>query len=233
MCLSFVFSCKNEKEEAPDVGYGYAPLTIGQYVIYDVDSTVYDDFNHDTVYYKYRIKQKLEENFTDDQGRAAIKMIRYIKMFDPNVNYNNMPWIIKDVWVYIRTNTTLEVVEENVRFSKLIFPVVLDATWNGNANNSSGSQDYKYNYIDQGETINGATFDNVLFVEQKDDKNKNHIHREYFVEKYAKDVGLVYKEIKDLQSFTVTVNANGIVPVEDRINKGVKYKMTYVTHGIE
>jgi hypothetical protein len=140
-----------------------------------------------------------------------------------------MPWTVKDVWNYTKTATTLEVVEENIRFSKLIFPVKEESSWNGNANNTIGDWEYIYNYMDRTETINGTSFENVLMVTQKDDKNHNQIHREYYVEKYARNVGLVYREIKDLHSSVVVAG----VPVELRITSGVIYKLTYVTHGYE
>lgn len=228
-------ACKKKVEDAPDVGYDYAPVTLGKYIVYDVDSTVYDDNNMDTIYYKYRIKEKLEENFIDNQGRTAVKIVRYFKKYNDTVNYDNIPWTIKDVWNLVKTSTTLEVVEEDVRFTKLIFPVKVDATWNGNAQNTIGEWEYLYKYIDRKENINGTTFDNVLFVEQKDDKSKNAIHRQYFIEKHAKDVGLVYREIKDLYSNTITVDqmTHLATPVETRIEKGIIYKQTYVTHGTE
>jgi hypothetical protein len=223
------FACKKKVEDPPDLGYDYAPNTIGKYVVYDVDSVVYDDFKNDTSYYKYRIKEKLEEVYIDNEGRNAIKLVRYIKQFSDSVSYDNMTWLVKDVWNYTKTATTLEVVEEDVRFTKLIFPVKEESTWNGNANNTIGDWEYKYTYIDKNEMINGTTFENVLMVTQKDDKNKNAIHREYYVEKFAKGVGLVYREIKDLNSTTVIAG----VPVEQRITSGFTYKLTYVTHGYE
>lgn len=234
MAFFAAVSCKKKVEDAPDVGYDYAPLKLGQYIVYDVDSTVYDDNNMDTTYYKYRIKEKLEENFIDNQGRTAIKLVRYIKKYIDTVSYDVIPWTLKDVWNCIKTRTTYEVVEEDIRFTKLIFPVKGDASWNGNAQNNLEEWDYKYIYFDRTEKINGKTFDNVLYVEQKDDKSKNVIHRQYFIEKYAKDVGLVYREMKDLQSQTITVGTNGLpTPVESRIKKGFIYKQTYVTHGLE
>ncbi len=193
-----------------------------------MDSIVYDDFKMDTTYYKYRIKEKLEEIFIDNQGRKAIKLVRYMKKYNDMVSYDNMPWVIKDVWNYTKTNTTLEVVEEDVRYTKLIFPVKEAASWNGNAQNSLTEWNYTYDYVDKAEIINGTKFDNVLLVIQKKDKN-NVLHREYFIEKYAKNVGLVYREIKDLYSNTVVYG----VPVEQRIEKGVIYKLTYFTHGFE
>ena len=225
--------CKKKTESPPDLGYDYAPELIGKYVVYDVDSTIYDDFNNDITYYKYSIKEKYEEAFTDNESRPAIKIVRYIKNYSPTISYDNMAWTIKDVWMANKTKTTYEVVEEDVRFVKLSFPLKEEAEWNGNAQNTNPEWLYTYKYFDQKEMINNMTFENVLYVEQKDDKNKNNIHREFYIEKYAKHVGLVYKEIKDLLSYTVTVGPGGIIPVEDRINKGVKYKMTYVTHGIE
>jgi hypothetical protein len=227
-------SCKkNAPEDPPDVGYDYAPTTLGKYVIYDVDSTVFDDFKMDTTYFKYRIKEKLEEDLIDNEGRPAIKLVRYIKLFNPLVSYDNIAWTIKDVWMFTKTKTTLEVVEEDVRFTKLIFPVKEDASWNGNAHNTIGDWEYGYNYINRKEVINGTMFDNVLYVEQKDDNSKNAIRRQYFIEKYAKGVGLVHREIKDLYSNTIKVLNGAVVPVEQRIEKGVIYKQTYVTHGFE
>jgi len=226
-------SCKKEIESPPDVGYDYAPVNIGKYVVYDVDSTVYDDFALDTTYTKYRIKEKLEEIYVDNQGRQAIKLVRYIKMYDSLISYDNIAWTVKDVWNYTKTNTSLEVVEEDVRFTKLSFPIKIDATWNGNALNTIGEWNYTYDYINQSETINGVHFENVLLVVQKNDKN-NAIHREYFIEKYAKDVGLVYREIKDLYAAPKVDLITGLLlPVEQRIEKGVIYKLTYITHGIE
>lgn len=184
---------------------------------------------------KFRIKEKLEEIYTDNQGRNAIKLIRYFKKYNATVSYDNMFWQIKDVWNCIKTNSTYEVVEENVRYIKLAFPIVVNNYWNGNAQNNFETWNYNYNYIDKTETINGHTFDNVLLVEQKDDKLKNVIHRQYYIEKYAKNIGLVYKEIKDLYSNNPTINpiTNQITPVENRIEKGVIYTQTYISHGTE
>lgn len=212
------------------MGYDYAPISVGKYVIYDVDSTIYDDFFNDTTYSKYRIKEKIEEQITDNEGRPAFKMIRYIKKYNSSVSYDNIPWTIKDVWTCTKTNTTYEVVEEDVRFTKLIFPVKEEATWKGNAHNTLDDWDYEYIYTDRAEAINGTSFENVLYVQQKDDNHKNVIHREYYIEKYAKNVGLVYREIKDLKSKDNIILGQ---PVEDRIKSGVIYKLTYVTHGYE
>jgi hypothetical protein len=102
------FACKKKTEDPPDVGYAYAPENIGKYIIYDVDSTIYDDFFNDTIYYKYRIKEKLEEVFTDNQGRKAIKLVRYIKKYNDTVSYDNIAWTVKDVWNYTKQQLLLK-----------------------------------------------------------------------------------------------------------------------------
>src|SRR4028119_2124332 len=102
-------------------------------------------------------------------------MIRYIKKYDPLRSYNQMNWTIKDVWNYTKTNTTLELVEENIRITKLVFPVKTDATWNANAFNTQPELKYKYLFTDQVHAVNGTNFDQVLCVEQRDDKRKNAI----------------------------------------------------------
>jgi hypothetical protein len=200
-----------------------------------VDSTIYDDFDGDTIYYKYRIKEKLEDHYTDNEGRKVIKLVRYMKKYDSIISYDNMSWEVKDVWNYTKTASTLEVVEEDQRFTKLIFPVKEEAAWDGNAANTIGKWDYTYEYTDKAEVINGVSFNEVLKVVQKDDKLQNAIHRQYYIEKYARGIGLVYREIKDLTSDTPTIDpvTHQVTPVETRITKGVIYKLKYVTHGYE
>jgi hypothetical protein len=224
----FLASCKKKKEEESSVlGLDYYPTKLGRFVIYDVDSTVYNDLTLDTTYYKYRIKEKLADNFTDNQGHPAIRLERYIKMFNPNKPYDSIPYTIKEVWMVNADNKSVQVVESNVRYTKMIFPVALNSNWNGNANNNLGQNSYLYFYIDKTETINGKNLSSVLEVKQKDDKTL--IAKQYYIEKYAKDVGLVYREIQDIYSNAVVAG----VPIEQRIERGVIYKQTLVNYGYE
>lgn len=221
-------SCKKKTEEAVVVlGLDYYPTKLGRYVVYDVDSTVYNDLTLDTVSYKYRIKEKLTENFTDNEGKPATRLERSIKMYNPSKSYDSIPYVIKEVWMLNADDKRVQVSESNIRFTKLIFPIALNASWNGNANNTLGEKLYTYFYIDRTETINGNSLKNVLQVKQRDDKTL--ISWQYEAEKYAKDVGLVYREIKDIYSNTVVSG----VPVENRIEKGLIYKQTLVSYGYE
>ena len=225
-----LFSCKKKKEaEKPDLGEAYYPPTIGKYIVYDVDSIIYDEFTYDSTHYKYLVKEKIEEQFTDIQGKQAYKLARYIKKFNAAVSYTAMPWVIKDVWQINITNKDVEVVEENTRFVKLTFPVKESRTWDGNNTNTLGEWDYKYLFVDKQETINGINFEKVALVEQKNFCTL--ISRDYYVEKYAKDIGLVYREIIDLDFDEVASCSLQIDNVAKK--KGVIYTSKVMSYGFE
>jgi hypothetical protein len=215
------------EEEASVLGLDYYPIKLGRFVVYDVDSTVYNDLTLDTTEYKYRIKEKLTDNFTDNEGQPAIRMERYIKIFNPNKPYDSIPYTLKEVWMVNANSKRIQVLESNIRYTKMIFPIELNKTWNGNANNTLGENSYSYTYIDKNETINGISLKSVLQVKERDDKTL--IAQQYYTEKYAKDIGLVYREIKDIYSNSVIAG----VPIEQRIEKGLIYKQTVVSYGYE
>ena len=224
-----MLSCTKKKLPADTsiLGLEYYPTTFGKYIIYDVDSIVYTQIPKDTLMYKYRIKERIADSYTDNVGQPAIRLERFIKWFDPTKSYDSIPWTVKEVWMVNATNSAIQVVESNERYTKLIFPVQEKATWNGNANNTMAEWDYFYDYINKKETINGNLLEKVLLVKQKDYRTL--ISYEYYVEKYAEGVGLVSREIKDLLSNSIIANK----PVEDRIESGIIYKQTLVTYGYE
>lgn len=223
--LLFFVSCKKDSviEEPPNLGYDYFPLSVGKYIVYDVDSTKYRALEGDTVHKTYRIKEILDSVFTDNQGRTTYRMSRYIKIYNPTVSYDSMQWTIKDVWAVNLTNTTAEVVEENIRYIKLTFPVVLSNTWNGNAQNTMGTWDYKYTALNEQVTLNSVVYSNVLTVTQKEYSTA--LGRQYYAEKYAKGIGMVYRQIDDY----VFKIENGVL-YPGVISEGLIYKMTIVEY---
>lgn len=229
LLLISIFSCTKKKvsQDNSVLGLDYYPATPGKYVIYDVDSIVYSQLPRDTFEYKYRIKEKLADTYTDNQGQPAIRLERYIKRYNALKPYDSIPWTIKEVWMLTANEKSIQVQESNYRFTKLIFPVQEKTSWNGNANNSLGEWTYTYDYIDKKETINTSQLSNVLMVKQKDYRTL--ISYEYYIEKYAKGVGLVHREIKNILSNTIVANK----PVEERIESGIIYKQTLVTYGYE
>ncbi|MBL7933364.1 MAG: hypothetical protein JNL60_15770 [Bacteroidia bacterium] len=223
------FSCAKKQVPADNnlLGLDYYPDVLGKYVIYDVDSTVYTENPKDTLVFKYRIKEKLVERFTDSEQKQAIRLERYIKKYNPLKSYDSIPWQVKETWMVNADNISVKVLENNVRYTKLIFPIQEKVSWNGNAYNTIGEWTYTYDYIDKKETINGNALPNVLLVNQKNYRTL--ISYQNYSEKYAKGIGLVQKQITDLLSNTIVSN----VVVEDRIESGLIYKQILVTYGYE
>ena len=222
-------SCSKKTSQNVDVSsdLDYYPLTLGKFIEYEVDSTVYTDLPVDTLYFKYRIKEKIVDAFTDNLGAPAIRLERYYKRFDPTKSYDKIPWTMKEVWLVNADRKKVQVVESNLRYTKLIFPVKEKDVWDGNANNSLGEWLYSFDYVNKTETINNQIFAEVLQVKQKEFKTL--ISYQLYSEKYAKGVGLVQREI-------INILSNDIVqgmPIEKRIEKGIIYKQTILNYGYE
>ncbi len=229
VCVFSVFlllACtKKQNEEAPDIGSDYFPGTKGSYIVYDVDSTAYTALPVDTIHAKFLIKEMIDSVFADNQGRPTLKIVRYKKTYSPTIPYSQMSWEIQDVWAANKTVSTAEVVEENTRFIKLIFPVKSGKTWNGNAQNTIGEWNYKYENVDEALTINNLSFDKTLVVNQK--YYPTLISYQRYTEKYAKGVGMIYREITDVKSNTITM-----APILSRIEEGIVYKMNVIDYYI-
>ena len=192
-CISIIvlYSCKHETESPVDVGYGYYPSVIGHWIIYDVDSTNYDEFLDTVKNYKFQLKEIIESTYSDNQNRPTQRLERYTRLND------TINWYLSDVWASNLTASTAEKVEENIRFIKLIFPIKSGRTWNGNALNNIGSQDYEYDNVFEPYTVNGVTFDSTVTVIQNIE-GPNYVFEKYMIEVFAKNVGLIYKKYKDV-----------------------------------
>lgn len=183
-----LYSCKDDEEiELELIDYSYFPSDTGRWVVYEVEEINIDVPSdvYDTV--RYQLKEVIESEYIDTiENRPTLRIERYWRESD------FMPWEIKDVWVANLTNKTAQKVEENIRYVKLIFPIKENNSWNGNAYNNLGDNDYEITSVDIDENVNDIAFDSVLTVTHDDLTTL--VSKEYSVEKYVKNIGLVYKE---------------------------------------
>ena len=197
LCFLFsiiFFSCKKDEKTVPiNYGYNYAGLTVGKYVIYDVDSIFYNVPFNIIANYKFQLKEVIDSKYIDAQGNEAYKIIRYKK--DTAVSPD---WIHQAVWNATITNSNFQKVEDNVRFVKLIFPIKTEKKWNGNSMNTLTPWEYEYTSTHQPERIGTTNLDSVTTVTQFDDENEILIQRQFYQEKYATNIGLVYKKSVDI-----------------------------------
>ena len=191
--LYLIPSCKKDAP-APDLGYGYAPNNVGHWVIYQIDSTAEDDQTVGRKTYQFQIKEVIESIFTDNQGRPTMRLERYRKNYDSLVPYSQQQWTGPRVYYANLTSSTYERVEENFRYTRMIFPVKLgDARWNANAGNVLDAWTGKYTAVDQPGTVNNLSFDSVVSVQEEN--NINLVTTVYAEAKYATNVGLIYRQL--------------------------------------
>jgi len=222
-----ISSCKKDKpvDESINFGYNYFPDDVGRYVIYEVDSIWQDDPEdiHDTA--RYLVMEKISEHFTDNSGRPTLRIERYFKYYNPAVSYDSMNWSVPRIWTANKTNTTLERKEENITYIKLIFPVREGKHWNGNTYNTLGDKEYEIVSADVPMTINNLYFDSVATVDQYLDSNL--VFYEVEKEKYARNVGLIYKKFDKL-SFQQHDQFDNI-PFDDTV--GYRYVQKIISYG--
>lgn len=190
-----LFSCKKESEVTPSVkGYSYAGLTVGKYVVYDVDSIFYDDFDNSVNQFRFQIKELIHSKYIDAEGEEAYRIERYKKDTAVSSNFE-----LVEVWNSKITPTNFQQVENNERFVKLIFPVKQGKVWNGNSFNNRTPWDYEFVSVHLPEQIGATLLDSVSTVTQFDDGDEILIQRQFYQEKYASKIGMVYKKVIDIQ----------------------------------
>ena len=206
------FGCKKSNNESVNYYYSYFPLEVDAWIEYDVLDIIHSELGSDTAV--YQLKEITTEEFLDNEGRLTYRVERYWRD-DSNAN-----WSIKDVWYSNKTKTTAEKVEENVRFTKLIFPINTSKYWNGNAFNNLEEWEYYYDSLHKPKLINNLSFDSTITVIQRD--NENVVEYEKVKEIFAVDIGLIYKSHIDLD-----INLSNILD----INSGRELEMTVTAYG--
>ena len=205
-------SCEKDNPKM-DLNYDYFGLEEGAFVEYQVTEILHDVdgvIQHDTI--NYFLKTVIGDTFVDNQGRIANKFLRY-KRWNETEN-----WQLADIWTTIVSENKAELVEENQRIIKLVFPPSKGKDWNPNAFNSLSPQEYFYANVHEPY----QNFDSTLLVEQDDflslvDRRKKH-------EVYAKGIGLVHKYYKDLKII-------GFDTTNVQFGKELYY--TYLNHGVQ
>ena len=222
------------------MGYDYYPLDIGNWWIYEVDSVVYDTKGQSVV--KDSIHVMVREEIVDTFSSSVDGLSYKIERSQLNIDSN---WVISDIWWVNKDNEKVLRTEDNLTFIKLVFPTEALVSWDGNAFIDSRTElvvrkdilehtfvgwDYTYLFVDVKETINGLNFDKVLTVDASLPKQLGDIEWRSTKEKYARGVGLVYKqwELLDLD-----INRPRSLPVYERANEGFLMVQKLVNYSVK
>jgi len=198
-------SCKKETEtfNTPAIS-DYAPLVQGKYITYRLDSTVfYKNFGTTTDVFTYEVKHLVDDSITDNLGRKAFRIIRYIRKNSTDA------WVPDNTFMAVNTGTSYEFVENNLRFLKLKQPITNSFTWKGNTYIDTYSQfstlkyledwDYVYDSVNTAMTLGSFNLPNTIKVDQRDEIIGNpsdpasYSEINYSSENYAQGIGLVYR----------------------------------------
>ncbi|MFY8004123.1 MAG: hypothetical protein ACOVNR_04740 [Chitinophagaceae bacterium] len=197
----------------------YYPLAVGKTFIYRLDSTVTANFGAQLVTKSYIAKDTVESVTTDAQGNKQFRIFRYL-----TDTLQTQPWQYTATYATIVYNNKVEYNDQNLRFITLVNPVNESTTWKGNTQVSAiGSPFYfltnwiyQYQNINQPYTVLKGTIPETITVQQANDQsspvfNPNNVFfKNYSIEVYAKDIGLIYKEFLHI-NYQVTIQNNTII----------------------
>jgi hypothetical protein len=187
-----LLSCKKKPDPTlTDLGYNYFPINEGDYLLYDVvDSSFQGTDMTKAIVTRYQLKEEIHEPVTvADESRNQI----YLYYRPTGTDWNDYP---DSNWTEFTSNARAVRIENNVRFVKLVFPLQVGKSWDGNISDTiRDAQDYytmknvkrsfSYDSLNYSSTVSIVQFDNSSALDDN-----------YSVEVYAEDRGLVYKEIK-------------------------------------
>jgi len=213
LCFALLTGCEKQDSVPVEMYYDYFPVNPGHFVVYEVDSVVYDGFTGQIHQYRYQVMQSIHSRFTDAEGRESLRLERFIR---PDAQHN---WQIKDVWQARIHQGRLEKIEENNLFIKLVFPPHRGRTWNGNAYNTMPPMTYRI--IDVHEPLMvrpGLSFDSTLTVLQNNLITL--ISEDVRMERFARHVGLIERRQR-----IVRKNLAG------NVTDGVDYSYTVLEFG--
>ena len=236
--LLFIYSCEKQTEEFDDekFGYDYYPLAVGNSWTYQLDSTVYDDLGATVFSTSSQVRETIVEEYVDEIGDTIHRIERSWRQDEDD------SWEITDIWVTHKNLDRVTRTEENLKFIKFVFPALEDKRWDGNIffddfveitvsgepiNMFADWDDYELVTVDEPESINDITYDKIDTVLQTDsDTTANTLARRYAIEKYARGVGLIYKENIILDS----QNADATIPWVNRAESGFILKQSLIEH---
>ncbi|WP_346236805.1 hypothetical protein ABDK00_013820 [Niabella insulamsoli] len=211
--LFSVFSCSEEKEIfETDMVSEYMPLQVGKTITYRLDSTVFTRGGSTIETYKYQVRHTVISEESSGNGSTSF----FIKR-DINNETASGSWTNNGSYTVQVFDKKIEIINDNLRVTTLQAPLKQGFTWKGNSQlpdkpyeqlfeMSAGESmnDWDFTLSNSGtETIENQSFQNVWTVEQHHNilnipptNNTSYGEMEVSTEKYAKGIGLVFKNFQ-------------------------------------
>jgi hypothetical protein len=183
--LLLLAGCKTSTiDPDPDAfGYRYFPLEVKYFRVYAVTETRY--LNDQSITSTYQVRERVDTVFTDLANQPVYRIIRSRR------DLESQPWVDDSVIVASRSASDLRVTRHNVKVVQMIFPVRNGKSWNANAFNVFGRNEFSYKSVAMPYTYDNQQFDKTATVVQSNIANL--VERDEREEVYAEDIGLVYR----------------------------------------
>jgi hypothetical protein len=199
-------SCKKSNDDGyhyKEPTRGYFPLQVGRYVVYDVDSVIWNNVDCSRKERHLNLRYTIADTFTDNLGRASYRIDVLQRVADTGL------WRSNTVIYATPTDSGLELTMNNVRSEKMVFPVSDGAVWLGNRLVDTNEKEnliylgWLYQYVNYLKPYNNGrlNFDNSVTVNEANDSTGNpdlypgkFASRTYARSVYGYDVGMIYRE---------------------------------------
>jgi len=210
LLIAILFCCIGCKKSNEELNYqtinSFAPAKVGATYFYRLDSTIAPAFGAGLINRSYQCKDSIESSFVNSVGNTTLRVFRYLRD-----TLGTQAWQYKSTYSISFTNNGLELSENNLRYLKLVNPIIDEKAWKGNSYIDTKSinsafrylddWDYTYTKINEPYTVKKGKIDSTITVLQKDETipagpfNPNsYQQKNYSIEVYAKGIGLIYED---------------------------------------
>ncbi|HEX9511434.1 MAG TPA: hypothetical protein VF939_13185 [Puia sp.] len=192
----------------------FMPLQVGKYITYRLDSLTFYYYGQSDTLTHYLAKDSVEAAITDNQGRPSWRVVRYLS------DTTGVVWTPSETYMVTPTVQTLEMVENNLRYIKLAFPMDEGFSWTGNthlpyapykgffdfsddSHLSLQLWNYTYQNVNKPFPVGNQVYDSTATVLQKNDSinlannlpiiDTSFASRTNWTETYARNIGLIYR----------------------------------------
>lgn len=212
-----ITSCKRETYTYPNnplTNY-FIPLQVGKYVTYQLDSLGFYYYGQKDTITRYLAKDSVEAAIMDNLGRPSWRVVRYLS------DTTGLQWTASETYMVTPTVQTVEMVEDNLRFIKLAFPMDEGFSWAGGTylptapykdrgfdfsgvlNVNPQRWNFTYQNVNKPYQVGNQTYDSTTTILQVNDSfnlvndipiiDTSFASRTDWTETYAKNIGLVYR----------------------------------------